>query len=564
MERTGIYPAAVEEQRISREELLRDHEHKFECWSREPADPHAAFLVDCCRKDAAKGFGEPLTTAEDLDTRFGRGGWCSNPRFSVAQSSGKVRPIDDGKRSGVNDATSFVESLVLCSPLQPCVCARLIAEEAAAIGSDAEVMRLEVGGEDLPDAFRHIPVAPADYCCNIVAVQEPSNGTWLFQLMFGHLFGHACAVINFNRYSRLLEGAARRLCALLVSSYYDDFNIVDLASARGTGQCTLGALAAAMGTPFAVDKQQRMSVDGDFLGIVQAIGSAHQGIVRVRPRARLVADVLGMVELAVQTDRLTPGTAGKLLGKISFASSALYGRLGRAAVRPLVQRMYADSHPWTLSHTLLRALDYLGIIFRSLPEREILVKPPRRAVIVVASDAQADGRRPSAGLLALGGPAHLRVGLFGPIQEDILEAWGYPHTRRQQGGNPIALCEGAAVLFGIAQLAGELAGQCVVWFIDNTSSLHSLVKGTSTNAMLSRIVEVVHILLHRHRINVWFEFVSSSDNWADGISRHGFQDEFVQRLQLKCSPLRQSAWWWSVALSEIWEGSMPPCMERRM
>ena len=69
---------------------------------------------------------------------------------------------------------------------------------------------------------------------------------------------------------------------------------------------------------------------------------------------------------------------------------------------------------------------------------------------------------------------------------------------------------------------------------------------------MCRLVEAVHILLMRFHINVWFEFVHSGDNWADGISRKGFQDQLVLQLGCRCSALVQECFWWDVDFVSLW------------
>ena len=208
VEESGVFPKQVSGIGMSTDILLQRHEQRLREWGRQPPDKHVEFLVKCCRKDTSRGFGTELLTKTQLDTKFGKKGWCSNPRFSIEQSSGKIRPIDDGKRSGINDATSFEEKLCLCSALQPCIGARLIIEESAGSKDLVVSHPLESGGEDLPDAFRHVPIHPDDHRYNIVAVRVPGSDDWKFQVVWGHLFGHASAVINFNRVSNFV-GSSR-------------------------------------------------------------------------------------------------------------------------------------------------------------------------------------------------------------------------------------------------------------------------------------------------------------------------------------------------------------------
>jgi hypothetical protein len=231
--------------------------------------------------------------------RFGRRRWCSNPRFSITQSSGKIRPIDNGRASGASDATTYGEKLVLCNILHPAICAKLVSEEAPLCVSAPQRLDLEVGGEDLPDTYRHIPASPADHDVNIVAVKKP-NGRVFFQIIFGLLFGHSGAVMSFNRWSKFLEAVARRVLSLMVALYYDDANIVDLKVAKGTGQRLIAAAAEMLGTPFAAAKRQVLSETADFLGMISNVGVAHceQGVT-LEPRPALVESIRDMCRQAL-------------------------------------------------------------------------------------------------------------------------------------------------------------------------------------------------------------------------------------------------------------------------
>ena len=328
----------------------------------------------------------------------------------------------------------FEERLTLCTALQPAVCVRLLADECAKKSQAFEGLGVEIGGDDLPDAFRHVPVHPDDYRFNVVAVREPRRGDWRFQIMVGHLFGHACAVLDFNRYSKFLEAAGRRVLSLLVSMYYDDASIVDFSCAQGTGQASFNTLAACAGTPFAPEKKQKLASQADFLGLVHDFKSVCTGnVIVVTPRHRLVCDILEICRVAVSSDFWAPGVASKLLGKASFSATGLYGRVGRAALRPIIQRAYADASPWALSNTLRRALLYIDALFRRLPARGLLIRPPARQPVVIASDAQAELSLPSAGAILLGGPhAWRKLSLHSAMM-----SWSVGGTVQPQGGKEV-------------------------------------------------------------------------------------------------------------------------------
>ena len=65
----------------------------------------------------------------------------------------------------------------------------------------------------------------------------------------------------------------------------------------------------------------------------------------------------------------------------------------------------------------------------------------------------------------------------------------------------------------------------------NTTALQSLVKGISKSLILSRIVEYIHIIMYRIKADIYFKYVRSADNWSDGVSRVGFDDDIVRRLR---------------------------------
>ena len=145
------------------------------------------------------------------------------------------------------------------------------------------------------------------------------------------------------------------------------------------------------------------------------------------------------------------------------------------------------------------------------------------------------------------------LALFGRYSEQTLELWGYGSENRKDCGNPIAICEAAIVLFALWQWKETMRDCDVIWFIDNTVSLHSLVKCGSRCPYICRVVEAVHILMYRLSVYIWFEYVASPDNWADGITRRGSQDELCQSLTPEAENLYQDTWWWTDTLRSVWE-----------
>ena len=91
------------------------------------------------------------------------------------------------------------------------------------------------------------------------------------------------------------------------------------------------------------------------------------------------------------------------------------------------------------------------MLLRNLPERQVVVRPVRKQLVIIASDAQADrSRLSSCGYPVLGVPFSLAPCSFGEVSTTILDSWGYTASERARVF-PIALCESswlASILSG--------------------------------------------------------------------------------------------------------------------
>ena len=67
-----------------------------------------------------------------------------------------------------------------------------------------------------------------------------------------------------------------------------------------------------------------------------------------------------------------------------------------------------------------------------------------------------------------------------------------------------------------------------VFFIDNTAALMALVRGRSNQESLDSMALLVHLALFVLQAWVYFEWVETKSNWADGISRLGMDDPWYQ------------------------------------
>ena len=83
-------------------------------------------------------------------------------------------------------------------------------------------------------------------------------------------------------------------------------------------------------------------------------------------------------------------------------------------------------------------------------------KPPKRKPIVVASDAQAD-TAPTGGYLLSDPSDNVKAAAFFKFNKDFLNLVGFTTKNLNDGANPIAQCEAAAVFMVVLSQATRLA-----------------------------------------------------------------------------------------------------------
>ena len=100
----------------------------------------------------------------------------------------------------------------------------------------------------MPEAYRWVPADPREGALNVIGTWSVDESCWLYQEMYGQVFGRAAAVINFHRVQRLLVAMMRSWLLVLCSMYCNDASLQDLAAVRShplpNGRATIGRTEA--------------------------------------------------------------------------------------------------------------------------------------------------------------------------------------------------------------------------------------------------------------------------------------------------------------------------------
>ncbi|KAJ9473450.1 hypothetical protein DIPPA_28121 [Diplonema papillatum] len=417
----------------------------------------------------------------------------------------KERACDDGRMSLINKAVRMSTPVKLDSADVFAEVARRVAVGAMARDPSSA---FKFVGLDHKDAYRQLH-ARNDGLCRCVVAEEPATGRVRFFRMGRLSFGEAAAVVHYNAFAKVLARVVRRGLRLPLCQYYDDFAAPCPAGDDRALADVLELLQDILLTSFNEEK----TAEGErfrHLGLVFTITSEGVEVAISAARRR---GLVHMLEGVLARDSLSPGEAASLAGKLGFATSALFGRVGRVPLQPIFRRSNAATTfaGFRLGGDLEAALRWW---MRTLAEDERcfrktvplqLVRPGEGTRYVLLTDAC---------LFGLGA-------VIATISEGEVAAVEYfAHPVPQQGaGMTIHHLEFVAVTVAFRLWFGDEEDFAVSVWVDNDVVLGSLIQGRTRAKELRAPVHLFWERLARSRGNVWFDRVPGVDNIADLPSR---------------------------------------------
>ena len=91
----------------------------------------------------------------------------------------------------------------------------------------------------------------------------------------------------------------------------------------------------------------------------------------------------------------------------------------------------------------------------------------------------------------------------------------------------IMAAEAVAVLTALVLTPQALANRELVWFIDDESALSSLIRGSSKAEDVGHVAACTQLAMLEHSCAVWYEWIDSAPNPADGFSRDVIKDKWT-------------------------------------
>ena len=443
--------------------------------------------------------------------------WLPTVRFPVVQdksnSSYDVRPIDNCQKSGLSTATAVQEKMRMSSLQALLKVAKWCNMIFGRWGKPGEP---RVSKGDHKKAFRTWATAPEDAHLLITWVWDALVGEGGGFLAFGHRalpFGSLASVWAYTWVSQAVCLILGRLFACPQLAYMDDFlRVVPMVFAP-LMQFVFKKVHELIGIPLKDDKGEGPAQILEALGHALATTALWAGLrLTCRRRAKLKEEIEIILRAAEQG--LTQKKSGELGGQLTFAASALYGRVGRAFAAVLARHRGG----WTAE--LQWALEW----WRALLELP-LYSWVRHGKAKVRAVAWVDGSWEM--LLATGAVGGLLfISNRGPVAfSAVVPKWlcdELASVGKMQRNTQVELLAIVVLLLSCGEMLHDVD---LIVYEDNQAAMANVLTGAAGEDQSRHLVASIWMLTAAVRARLWLEYVRTDLNPGDCFSRPEEQEK---------------------------------------
>ena len=478
-------------------------------------DENTQVIWDTFQEEVAKKWLStpiPVTEIPDKDKSI------PVRRFVVRQTE-KIRPIDNYKRSGVNDATTIYSKLRLPSLDHFVEIARRMkqkTEEALAI--------VKVDHEN---AYKQLPVIPEHRKFSIIVARNPEDGRLFGAFPNQLMFGSVSAVQHYNVISRIIATLCVRVFRIPLVGYFDDYAGIVKNRIRESALEAVKFMNHIFGFQ-TKDPKDVMAQQAKFLGLIVNLSPPWEIIVPEDKRIeilRLVQDSLGL-------GRMDSDKVEKLIGKLNFFQMYAVGRIMRYTFPIMYKQLYSGSRNGKLSTQFLQVLRDWEILF-SRPVKRVIRFTDKVRHVIYTDASSVQGGSIGGCLIAVSNGAQVKK-FSTKVPSDLIQ-------KNVDGSVHINLLETMAAVVAMIEFRKEIENSSVVLFNDNNTTLISLLKGCSKNLEANKLAWTFWKLAAIANCTIWMERVNSAANPADTLSRQvttiGHSEVFQQIRDAKCEIL---------------------------
>ena len=237
------------------------------------------------------------------------------------------------------------------------------------------------------------------------------------------------------------------------------------------------------------------------------------GPIRLESAIERVKTTLEDLRGNLESRRLSPGFAGKLYGRMQWASATCFGRFGRAMLRAFSRRQHEQGRT-NINPQIQAACEFWLEHLASVRPREVPINPHLLPLAVSYSDGEGE----SAGVgIALWLPDGTILGGYTQVPSVIRRMWSQRSSLHDV--RDIYEIEAVGPLLILHNWGHMFRDHLWVHFIDNEGALASLAKGSSSVLSGEVIVGTTHEWSAAFGVISWYDRVDSASNPVDKLSR---------------------------------------------
>ena len=444
-------------------------------------------------------------------------------RFGVQQPD-KVRAVDDLRHARTNTACQIATPNTL--PTWDHIAQ--LALTGAAYQTNWSFFK-----EDHASAYKWLPLQPDHARYAAVALQSPVDGNWYSFTPRALMFGSVASVLHYTCLSRIIASLACRLLGIPMVGYIDDFGALCRTELLAEARVAFRILCNAIGVELKSSKADAGN-SITFLGLKGTFPStANIGQLLVSLPPEKAEKWAKLIDAVVSTGSINHSTLEKLIGKISFSQTAIFGKFARTMISPLHHKLHAKSYRERISIQEKRVFQWWAATLRSLKPR-IATPKPKFPELIIYTDAATRTNTICAVLfdpIAFATNKSLII-----IQSDTVPIEWH---RAFGSTNLIEGLEMLALVSFVVEHGPQLAGRSVAAYVDNNCALTALIKGSAKSEVLNNLVQLFWYYVQKFDIKIWLERVPSTRNVADLPTRNklipfkaGITRKFTKLMEL--------------------------------
>ena len=272
--------------------------------------------------------------------------------------------------------------------------------------------------------------------------------------------------VNFARVPDYCCHVMGSLGAMGMSHCVDDMLVAERAATICSGYSLWRSVVALAGWDVPDKKSPPPTCSAQILGVLSDLSQTPHNPPQIRVTEARVRRLQAQLNEVLQKEKLGSGLAGKLWGRLQFASTQAYGRTGRAMLRALNRRQHKGGR-YCLNPQLKSCFTWWIRHLPVLPARPVPINMEKRRVMISYSDGEGSHAKVGIALWAQG-QRMARAGVV-RIPDDLRTHWD--SKRKGNRYNDIYEVEAVGPLLVLANFGENLVDCLWLHFVDNSGAL---------------------------------------------------------------------------------------------